>query len=659
MNQQKNSNRLADEKSPYLLQHANNPIDWYPWGKEAFRKAKNENKPIFLSIGYSTCHWCHVMERESFEDREVAELINSTFIPIKVDREERPDIDQIYMLVCQMMTGSGGWPLTIFLTPDKKPFFAGTYIPKDSIAGRKGLVELAAQVKEIWKERKDEVLQSAEQITNALDRISRDEPGVQLDQSLLDAAYKQLEQRFDRDNGGFGTFPKFPNPHTLSFLLRYWRRTGNEMALEMVEKTLKEMCLGGIFDHVGLGFHRYSTDARWFAPHFEKMLYDQALLAISYTEAYQTTKKPEYKKTAEEIFTYVSRDMTSPDGAFFSAEDADSEGVEGKFYTWTEKEIRKVLDEHEADLFIKTFGIEKDGNFEKGTNILFLKNDIEDIEKFEQARKKLFNAREKRIHPHKDDKILTDWNGLMIAAFAKSGSAFKKPEYVTAAKSAADFILAKMSSNEGRLLHRYRDGEAAIPGYLDDYAFFVWGLLEIYEATFEKSYLHKAVKLNDQMLKYFWDESEGGLFFTADDSEELISRQKVVYDGAITSGNSVAMMNLLRLAGLTAKPEYAVKASEIAKTFANTVRSAPSGYTHLMSAFDYFSGPSYEVTITGNPKDDDTQAMIDALRDKFLPSVVVTLHPSDAESKASAQVCKNRTCLPPVNTVQEMLELLK
>ena len=583
-----NQNRLKNEKSPYLLQHADNPVDWYPWGEEAFEKAAREDKPILLSIGYSTCHWCHVMEHESFEDPEVAKLMNETFVSIKVDREERPDIDNVYMTVCQLLSKGGcGWPLNIIMTPDKKPFFAGTYIPKESRFGRIGMVELVPRIKEVWKDKREEVLKSADSITEAVKKatgLTEGSSGRDLTPAALTLGYNQLLGRFDETNGGFGTAPKFPTPHNLLFLLRYWKRTGDEQALSMVEATLGGMRKGGVYDHVGYGFHRYSTDPRWFLPHFEKMLYDQAMLALVFTEAYQATGKKEYEDTARQIFTYVMRDMTSPEGGFYSAEDADSEGEEGKFYVWTEDEITGVLGKDDAELIIKTYNVEESGNFSEeasgektGSNILYLKKPLPELarsfgmsaDEFEgridKSRKKLFDVREKRVHPHKDDKILTDWNGLMIAALSKGASVFSDPLYSDAAKRAADFVLGKMTDGKGRLLHRWRDGEAGIGGSIDDYSFFIWGLLELYESTFDIKYLKAALDLQTEMTGLFWDDKNGGFYFTSHDAEELITRHKEIYDGAIPSGNSVAMLNLLRIGRITgdaAYDEMACKARE-------------------------------------------------------------------------------------------------
>lgn len=689
-------NHLAQEKSPYLLQHADNPVDWYPWGDEAFKKAREENKPIFLSIGYSTCHWCHVMEHESFEDKDVAKLMNDTFVSIKVDREERPDIDNIYMTVCQMMTGGGGWPLTIVMTPDKKPFFATTYIPKEGRFGRAGMMDLVPRLHEIWENRKEDVLKSADQITELLQQSqSSSEKTEELTKSDLDKTYDQLHQRFDPFYGGFGSAPKFPTPHTLSFLLRNWKRTHNPKTLEMVEKTLDGMRAGGIYDQIGFGFHRYSTDKKWLVPHFEKMLYDQALLTLAYTEAYQATGKLRYKETLQEILTYILRDMTSPEGGFYSAEDADSEGEEGKFYVWDESELRKIIGS-DSDLFIKVFNVKSDGNFVDsvtnempGTNILHLNKSWSEIAKendvtekelrqiVERSRKRLFEVREKRIHPYKDDKILTDWNGLMIAAMAHASQALQDPQYAEAAKKSANFILQKMKTDDGSLLHRYREGEAGLPAHVDDYAFFIWGLLELYEATFDPAWLKSAIELNQYLIAHYWDNQRGGFYFTSDKGEELITRTKEIYDGAVPSGNSVAMSNLLRLGRITANTDFEKKAAQIAKTFSESVRMAPSAHTMLMQALDFAIGPSYEIVIAGNPEADDTKKMIQALGQHFLPNKIVLMRPLDSENpeissiaeftkyqkavndKATAYVCLKYACKNPTTDPARMLELLQ
>jgi len=693
----KHSNRLKNEKSPYLLQHADNPVDWYPWGEEAFDKARKENKPILLSIGYSTCHWCHVMEHESFEDEEVAKLMNETFVSIKVDREERPDIDGIYMTVCQMMSKGGcGWPLNIIMTPDKKPFFAATYIPKESRYGRLGMIEFVPKVKEAWEKDNENILKSAETITEAVKKatdVSQNTQVKDLSTKTLDTAYNQLLRNFDEENGGFGRSPKFPTPHNHLFLLRYWKRTNDQQALDMVEKTLQEMRLGGMYDHVGFGFHRYSTDPNWLVPHFEKMLYDQAMLVMAYTEAYQATGKKEYETTAHQILTYVLRDMTSPEGGFYSAEDADSEGEEGKFYVWTEEELKETLGGKNAELIITTFNTSKPGNFAEeagghktGANILHLKKSFSEIapsyeiseeefsERIEKARVTLFNEREKKVHPYKDDKILTDWNGLMIAALSKAGRVFNEPQYTESARKAADFILKDMRNNNGTLLHRYRQGEAGIRANVDDYAFFIWGLLELYESTFDIKYLKVALSLQEEMDKGFWDDKNGGYYFTSNDAEKLISRQKEIYDGAIPSGNSVAGLNLLKLSRITGEVEYEQKAAKLGKAFSETIESGPMAYTLFMIGLDFGIGPSYEVVIVGDPGAEDTKAMIDAVRKNYSPSKIVltkgkdddkiteiadfTKGQSRIEGKATAYVCLNHICNLPTTDINKMLELL-
>lgn len=688
-------NRLINENSPYLLQHAYNPVDWYPWGKEAFEKAKEENKPIFLSIGYSTCHWCHVMEKESFEDSEVARLMNDAFVSIKVDREERPDLDHIYMTVCQMLTRSGGWPLTIIMTPEKKPFFAATYIPKETRFGRTGLMDLIPRIKSLWATRKDEVLTSADKITEALETTEERKAGSQTDISALQKAFQELRQRYDQQFGGFGSAPKFPTPHQFFFLLRYWKREHEPSALEMTEKSLQAMRLGGMYDHIGYGFHRYSTDRQWLVPHFEKMLYDQAMLAMAYLETYQATGRQFYADTAREIFTYVLRDMTDPEGGFYSAEDADSEGVEGKFSVWEEKEIRQVLGK-EADLFIRVFNVKQEGNFHEeatgdrtGTNILHLKKPLPELfidldipsedlrERLEGMRERLFHARETRVHPHKDDKILTDWNGLMIAALARGARILERDDYTLGAKKAAAFILKQMRKKDGRLLHRYRDGEAGIHANLDDYAFFTWGLIELYETTYDPEYLRIALELNNDTLTHFWDQKEGGFFFAPDDSGDLILRKKEVYDGATPSGNSVAMLNLLRLSHLTGNADLEERAARLDQAFSTQVAQLPSGYTQFLSAVDFGIGPSHEVVIVGKTGAKDTDGMLQALHTAFLPNTVTLFRPAELkdppvdriapfvathamrEGRATGYVCTNMACASPVTNPGAMLKLLQ
>jgi len=685
-------NRLALEKSPYLLQHKDNPVDWYPWGEEAFEAALREDKPIFLSIGYSTCHWCHVMERESFEDTTVAKMMNKAFINIKVDREERPDIDQIYMTICQAMTQTGGWPLTIIMTPDRRPFWAGTYIPKQPKYNHPGMLTLIPQIENLWKERRNDLVAYSDKIISEINEhvLSGGETGM-LGEHALDAGYDQLKRVFDAEYGGFGGAPKFPSPHQLMFLLRYWKRSDAADALAMTEKTLDAMAAGGIYDHVGYGFARYSTDARWFAPHFEKMLYDQAMLAMAYAEAYAATGKAKYRRIADEIFTYVARDMTDAGGGFYSAEDADSDGIEGKFYLWTEAELRELLDPADADLFIDVYGVDTAGNFHEevpGGNILYLRRPLamvageqgttEDAlrERLDKMRETLFEARERRVHPHKDDKILTDWNGLMIAAYAKAGRAFSNPDYIAAAEKAAGFILDNMVAADGSLHHRYRDGEAAIESTIDDYAFLTWGLLELYEATFRVDYLQSAMKLSDHIIEHFWDENLGGFFFTPDNGEELILRMKDIYDRAVPAGNSVAMLNLLRIGRISADPTYEDYAQQLGSAAYEAVTQSPGGMTQLLCALDFAVGPSFEVIVVGDKRSDDTQAMTNALNKIFVPNKVVVFKPTDEASpviediadytraqsaidgKATAYVCRNYACDLPTNDVKEMLGLL-
>ena len=678
------ANRLLSEKSPYLLQHAFNPVHWYPWGEEAFAAAKREDKPIFLSVGYSTCHWCHVMAHESFEDSGVPRLMNQAFICIKVDREERPDIDQMYMTFAQSMTGRGGWPLTIIMTPEKKPFFAATYIPKTGRAGQAGMTEIIPRIKELWVKNRDELLDSADKILDYL-KQTQSQPRAQaanLDAAFLARAYAALASIYDPQNGGFGTAPKFPSPHNLFFLLRYWHRTGDKQALQMVEATLQAMRMGGIYDQVGFGFHRYSTDAQWLVPHFEKMLYDQALMAIAYTESYQATGKEEYARTAREILDYVLRDMTAPQGGFFSAEDADSEGEEGKFYVWTAEELKESLDKEEFKLFIRLFDVQERGNFEKGGNILRWMSSLVDAasvlkmsepdlyEREELIRTKLFLAREKRVHPLKDDKILTDWNGLMIAALAKAAQALPEAngaKYARAAIKAADFILKEMQTTKDRLLHRYR-GEAAIYANLDDYAFLIWGLIDLYETVFDVKYLKAALQLNQTMMRHFWDEDQGGFFFSADDAEALLLRKKEFYDGAIPSGNSIALLCLLRLMHLCKVTELEERALDLARGFV-AADGQPLGHSMLFCSLDYLLGPASEIALVGSMQDVGIIEMLQALRSRYLPNKSVVLVCGEeireiapftkdlalVEGKIVAYVCTDHVCSLPVTSPKEMM----
>jgi len=667
-------NRLINEKSPYLLQHAYNPVDWHPWNEEAFAKAKTEDKPIFLSIGYSTCHWCHVMERESFEDNEVAELLNRDFVAIKVDREERPDIDNIYMQVCQALVGHGGWPLTIFMTPEKKPFFAATYIPKNNRQGALGLMELLPRIIELWQNDRQRIEDASQSLVDAMNREER-VPSSTLEKNIFSQTLAYLLHNFDQEWGGFTSAPKFPSPHTIYYLLRHYYFFQDEEALQMVEKTLLAMYQGGIYDHIGGGFARYSTDRQWLVPHFEKMLYDNALLSLAYLEAYQITGKKIYAKVAREIFTYILRDMTSPEGGFYSAQDADSEGVEGKYYVWTPQEIKAALGEEKGDYFCNLYGITETGNFEgKSIPHLLELPDPEEWAGLDELKKTLLKSRKQRIPPHLDDKILSSWNGMMIASLSYGARILNEPQYLAAASRAADFILAKMRRSDGRLLARYRDGEALYPAYALDYATIIWALLELYSTSFNSRYLKIAQELNKDLLRYFWDENIGGLFFYGSDAEQLFTRPKEGYDGAMPSDNSVAALNFLRLGRLTGDPELVEKAEETVNAFAQVINRYPTGFTYLLITGLYLQQPSREIVIVGEKEHRDTQAMLDTINHRFLPNTVVLLKdPLDQEigeiapfvqemteinGQATAYICQNFTCQQPTTDIKEMESLL-
>ncbi|CAH1193911.1 hypothetical protein PAECIP111892_01348 [Paenibacillus auburnensis] len=692
----KQPNRLINEKSPYLLQHAHNPVDWYPWGDEAFAKAQSENKPIFLSVGYSTCHWCHVMERESFEDAEVAQLLNDNYIAIKVDREERPDIDALYMSVCQALTGSGGWPLTVLLTPDKKPFYAGTYFPKRQMFGRIGLMDVLGQIHAKWEQDGDALSKLGDELLADLQSLDRKNAqlagvsgGAAPGEELLHEAFELYRRQFDEEYGGFGNAPKFPSPHNLSFLLAYSQAYQQPEALRMVEKTLDAMYRGGMYDHVGFGFSRYSTDREWLVPHFEKMLYDNALLAIAYLEAFQITGKPLYAEIAEQIFTYVRRDMTSPEGAFYCAEDADSEGVEGKFYVFTREQIEEALGLEDMHSYCHVYGITPEGNFE-GANIPNLLQELpEDMAertgmnplglktRMEEWREKLFAYREQRIHPSKDDKVLTSWNGLMIAALAKGAKALQKPEYAKAAAAAADFIWDNLRRREdGRLLARYRDGESAIPAYVDDYAFLIWGLTELYEATGQAVHLERALQLKDGLLELFIDEEGGGFFFTGRDGEELPIRSKELYDGALPSGNSVAAKQLLKLSVISQDVELKAVAERTAQVLASAAAEYPPGYAMYLQAHLALISGGREWVLSGKPEDPALHGMLAQVQQAYLPdaSLIVnwsgiegeTLHrllphladKPAVDGRATAYECRNFACRAPLSSLEAVKELL-
>ncbi|MEN6474434.1 MAG: thioredoxin domain-containing protein [Syntrophaceae bacterium] len=683
-------NHLRHEKSPYLLQHADNPVDWYAWGEEAFAKARAEDKPVFLSIGYSTCHWCHVLAHESFEDKGIAQLMNEAFVNIKVDREERPDIDSLYMGVCQALTGSGGWPLTVVMTPDKRPFFAGTYFPKDSFPGRIGMRDLIARLSELWDSERARVEASAEDIIAWLKRETSLEEGAAPGIPALQAAYDELKSRFDEIHGGFGDAPKFPSPHTLSFLLRYHRRFQDKKALAMVTITLDAMRAGGIYDHLGFGFHRYATDRRWFLPHFEKMLYDQALLAFVYTEAYQVTGTAAFGVTAREILSYVLRDLRSPQGAFFSAEDADSEGREGAFYLWKADEIRAVLDGDAAQRWMQTYSLISQENVSDEKNARegvlaqtraaspAAPNHVSaGLEDLAPSRAALLAVRERRIRPGRDEKILCDWNGLMIAALAKAAQVFEDPALSGAARQAADFCLENLRAPDGTLKHRWHDGQAAIEGFLDDYAFLVWGLIELYEALFEVRYLEAALELTSFMIAHFRDETSGGLFFTAPGHEDLFVRKKELVDGALPSGNSVAALNLARLGRMTGNQAWEDHARRIGRAFSPQIERSPWAFTQYLSALDFLLGPTQAIIVVGKPARPDVTAMLRAAQAPFAPNKTLAFLPSDADTHplkvlipfsatmasiqdtATAYVCSDSTCREPITDPSSLLNIIR
>lgn len=666
------TNRLANEKSPYLLQHAHNPVDWYAWGEEAFAKAREEDKPIFLSIGYSTCHWCHVMERESFENEEIAAILNQSFVPVKVDREERPDVDRIYMTFVQATTGSGGWPMSVWLTPDLKPFYGGTYFPPDSRYGRPGFGAVLQQIAATWITNREKVVDSGANVLEELKRVTTIAPSsvVANEAEIRSHLYMHFRRTFDSRLGGFGGAPKFPRPVAMNFLLRESVWSKNDEAREMALKTLTEMAKGGMYDHLGGGFHRYSVDARWFVPHFEKMLYDQGQLATSYIEAYQITGDVQYANVARDIFEYVLRDLRHAEGGFYSAEDADSvidpanphEKGEGAFYIWSYDEIVSVLGEKEAEWFVHRYGVERNGNVHEdphgeftGRNILYLANQAGDPAAIAGAREALLLARAKRVRPHLDDKILTSWNALMISAFAKAAQVLGDETYRLAARQARNFIVSKMMTADGILLRRWRDGEAAIPGFLDDYAFFIQALLDLYETDFDEVDLHLAKKLTVDMRKLFEDTQDGGFFSTVEGDEHLVMRIKEDYDGAEPSGNAIAILNLLRL-GQNEPAEKALKA------FASRLESQTAAVPQLVIALAASQRKAQQVVIAGDRK--SAGPLIETAHRKFSPFRVLVLNPADhpeftpVEGKPAAYVCEDFTCQLPVTTAAELDQLL-
>jgi uncharacterized protein len=659
-----NANRLIDETSPYLLQHAHNPVDWYAWGTEALERARREDKPILLSIGYSACHWCHVMEHESFENDKIARAMNDNFVNIKVDREERPDLDQIYMGAVQAMTGSGGWPLTVFLLPTGEPFFGGTYFPNEDRYGRPGFPKVLAIVLDAYRNKRDEINANARYLTEHIARSTQTEAGADLpDMSLLEQAFRTLGSRFDSSEGGFGGAPKFPPSMNIDFLLRYCYRTRDELALHMATFTLDKMAGGGMYDQIGGGFHRYSTDEYWLVPHFEKMLYDNALLARVYLDAFRATRKPLYRRIAEETLDYVVREMRDPDGGFYSAQDADSEGVEGKYYVWSLEEFRSIVGP-DSDLLGHYWDVTAQGNWEHHNILnvdrqpeLFSKVEeipIQDLEsRIRTARGKLYAVREKRVSPGRDEKILTDWNGLMLRAFAEAAFALDRDDYRRVAIDNAEFLLRAMWNGE-RLLHNFKDGRARFNAYLDDYANLADGLLSLYQLTFDYRWLDHTVHIVDRMIELFWDATNAGFYFTATNHEPLISRTKDFFDNATPSGNSVAADVLERLAALLDRKDYQEKSGRLFGATLKLMKQYPSGFGRMLTAVDFHVGPSREIAIVG-----DATGFMSVLRNRYLPRTVFAAG-SDLrvpllkdrptmDGKPTAYVCENYACKQPVS----------
>ena len=679
---QKTSNRLINEASPYLLQHAHNPVDWYPWGKEAFEKAAKENKPIFLSIGYSSCHWCHVMEAESFESKHIAELLNANFVAIKVDREERPDLDEVYMSAVQAMAGAGGWPLSVFLTPQGKPFYGGTYFPPRDLFGKPGFEHVLSSIADAWKNRRDEVANSAENITNILTSAPTDGGFEQLKPHLLEETFTQLDNTFDAEYGGFGVSPKFPSPSYLSFLMCYWRRTGEEKALQMVTKTLDHIAAGGIYDQIGGGFHRYSTDRYWLIPHFEKMLYDQAMISRCYLQAWQITNNPAYSAVITDTFDYVLRDMRDAGGGFYSAEDADSEGKEGSFYLWTPREVEELLGESDADVFEEYYDITEDGNFE-GKNILHRKFSVDELaensdlndtvvhEIVARGHQKLIERRNTRSRPGRDEKIIAGWNGLMIESLAYGGAALEEQKYIDAAVRAANFIFGTLLQN-GRLMRYYRGGKVVEKACLDDYAAFMLATIALYETTFEIKWLKRAIELADHMIELFEDKQHGGFFLSGRDSEKLIVAAKPSYDGALPCGNSTAAGALLKLGHLTMNHAYTDAATNVFKTFARRLADGPTSLTHMMTAFNFWLGPAQEIVVAPGENQERAKEMIQRVQSRFFPTTVILLHDNVEierivpfvksqtafKNKTAAYICDNYVCQRPITELMEFEKII-
>ncbi len=643
-------NHLSQESSPYLLQHANNPVDWYPWGQEALQRARDEEKPIFLSIGYAACHWCHVMEHESFEDDQIAAVLNEHFVSIKVDREERPDLDNIYMNAVQLMTGRGGWPMSVFLTPGLKPFFGGTYWPPQQRMQMPGFSQVLGAVIGAWGNRRDEALKQAEELTRAIQQIEGQvEPHDSLEKEWLSEAEATLRRDCDFANGGFGSAPKFPHPMHLNLLLRCWRREPSDNTLRMVTLNLDKMAAGGIYDHLAGGFARYSVDERWLVPHFEKMLYDNALLAGAYLDGYRATGNGEYARVVRETLDYVLGYMTDEQGGFHSTEDADSEGEEGKFYVWTVDEIREVLGLQRAERFCFAYDVTERGNFE-GKSILNLPKTIEQcatLKKWDldeltaelsQSRADLLQVRDRRVRPGKDDKILTNWNGLMIDSMARAAAVLSEPRFLEAASRAAEFVKENLTQPTGRLWHTWRGGTAKLDAYLDDYACLANGLVSLYEASFDEQWIDEAVRLMDLVLAHFRDSDRGGFFYTADDHEQLIVRQRDVHDSSVPSGSAMAATALLRLGRLCGRTDYLTAASETLSTMVDVMRKFTLAAGQALIALDMYLGPTPEIVVLGDPQGEGTAQALSDLRRRFLPNYVIACRPKAAVEDASPEL---------------------
>jgi uncharacterized protein YyaL (SSP411 family) len=681
MSDYKHTNRLSKETSPYLLQHAHNPVDWYAWGDDAFESARKEDKPVLLSIGYSACHWCHVMEHESFENEEIARLMNENFINIKVDREERPDLDQIYMNAVQMMTGHGGWPMTVFLTPDGVPFYGGTYFPPADRHNMPGFPRILLGVAEAYRSRPDDVAETAASMLKELRHVGQTrESNEALTVELLDAAERNIARNYDARDGGFGGAPKFPAAMNLEFLLRRFHRTGRGETLEMVEHTCRKMAEGGLYDQLGGGFHRYSTDAHWLVPHFEKMLYDNALLSRLYLHVYQQTKDDFYKRIAEETLDYVLREMTDERGGFYSTQDADSEGHEGKFFVWTVDEIKAVLGDKDAALFCAYYDVTERGNFE-GSNILHVSRDVEDVAKeakvpaerlqeaLEHGRRKLFEVREQRVKPERDEKVLTAWNGLMLASFAEAAAILERDDYRNAAEKNAQFVLENLRRDR-LLLRTYKDGQSKLNGYLEDYAFLIDGLLALYQATGKLGWLEEAMSLADRLMEEFWDEEDGGFFYTGKSHEALIVRSKDYFDNATPSGNSVATEVLLQLAALTANEAYSRQAVTIFRLLREPLGRYASAFGRLLGALDFYLSTPKEIAIIGARESEETRALMREVWNRYLPNKI-TAHTTEGDARSAevspllrdrpminghptAYVCERYTCQAPTNSAAEL-----